>query len=58
MIRNIKARIWGKRYDPVNKKLGKYEHDTMFAKYYIYGGTIYYGHRLLVFIYSMFNDIY
>lgn len=55
ITQNIKARIWGKRYDPSNKKLGKHPHDTITGRYYIYEGTIYYGCRWGVFFYSEFN---
>ena len=53
---NINARIWGKRYNPTTKTLGKNTEDTISERYYIYNGIIYFGCRWGIFFYSAFNE--
>jgi len=56
IIHNIKARIYGKRYNIYAEKLGKGKGENLLWAYYIYDDTIYFGCKLGVFIYSSQNN--
>jgi len=57
MWKNIKARIFAKRYDFMKDEINpKRRNDTIGSGYFIYKDTIYFGNRFTMFISSVAND--
>jgi len=57
MKEQIKARIHAEKYDIYKEEINRNRKaDNFFSGYFIYKGTIYYGHKLFVFFKSAQNE--